>query len=232
MRKYENVDVIAALGAVMEINTEHYKSHFQYDIEMFQKGAATPDGDLNRLLWLSRPNGTECFRERDAHVKEIHSHNAWCYYADTKDTILAYAVEITVMEGGKVKGNLYELDYQKHVKQLKQAAQLPIEVTLFQANSTQQRITFDEYKNASNMALQDKYGAIQRLRFEVADESNIRQAMKQARSERQKYTPAVFKLRNSRRKPSIRAQLTEGKAAAVPKQAAAHIKTKKAEVSL
>ena len=34
MRKYEHVDVIASLGAVMEINTEHYKSDFQYDREM------------------------------------------------------------------------------------------------------------------------------------------------------------------------------------------------------
>lgn len=36
MRKYENVDIIAALGTVMQINTEHYKSDFQYDIERFQ----------------------------------------------------------------------------------------------------------------------------------------------------------------------------------------------------
>ncbi len=32
MRKYENVDIIASLGAVMELNTEHYKSDFPFCI--------------------------------------------------------------------------------------------------------------------------------------------------------------------------------------------------------
>lgn len=230
MRKYENVDIVAALGAVVELNTEHYKSDFQYDIELFHKAAAQPDGDINRLLWLSRPSGTECFRERDAHIQEIHSHNAWCYYADTKDTILAYAVTITGMEGGKIKGNLYELDYYKQVEQLKKDAQPPADVTFFRADGTQQRIHFDEYKNSNNTALTNKYGKVERLRFEVADEGSIRQAMKRTQDERQKYTPAVFKLRNSSRKPSIRAQLTEGKAAATPKKSAAKTKLNQMEV--
>lgn len=232
MRKYENVDVIAALGAVMEINTEHYKSDFQYDIELFQKAAAAPDGDINRLLWLSRPSGTECFRERDAHIKDTHSHNAWCYYADTKDTILAYAVEITGMEGGKPMGNLYELDYGKQVEQLRKDAQPPIAVTFFRPDGTEQQIPFDEYKNSSNAALVEKYGKVERLRFEVADEGSLQQTLKQVRDKRQKQTSAVFKLRNTSRKPSIRAQLAEGKAAAVTKQAAAHTQSKKTEVSL
>jgi len=33
MRKFENVDIVAALGAVVELNTEHYKSDFRHDIE-------------------------------------------------------------------------------------------------------------------------------------------------------------------------------------------------------
>jgi hypothetical protein len=36
MRKYENVDVTATLGAVMEINTKHYRSDFRYDKEIFR----------------------------------------------------------------------------------------------------------------------------------------------------------------------------------------------------
>lgn len=231
MRKYENVDVTAALGAVMEINTEHYKSDFQYDIEMFQKAAAEPDGNNNHLIWFSRQSGTECFFERNTHIKETSAYNTCQYHAGTSDTIRAYAVEITGTEDGKVMGNLYELDYRKFAARLEKEAQPPVDVTLFRADGTQQQIPFAEYKNTGNMALQDKYGAIQRLRFEVADEGSLQQLMKQARGERLKYTRAVFKPRNSSRKPSIRAQLAEGKAATVPKQAA-HTKSMKAEVSL
>lgn len=231
MRKYENVDVIAALGAVMEINTEHYKSDFQYDIEKFKDAAAQPDAENSRLLWLSRPSGIECFSERNAHVTETRAHNAWCYYADTKDTILAYAVEVTGMEDGKVMGNLYELDYRKQVEQLKKDAQPPVEITLSLANGGEMHIPHDEYKNSYLGALENHYGKITGMRFEVADEGIIRRAMKQAHAQRQKYTVAVFKLRNSSRKPSIRAQLAEDKGAAAPKQAA-HTKSMKAEVSL
>lgn len=232
MRKYLGVDVTAALGAVMEGNTEFYKTDFQYDIDMFQKGAIQPDGDINRLLWLSRSSGTECFRERDAFIKDTYPHNAWCYYADVKDSIRAYAVEITGMEGGAVKGNLYELDYQMHVQQLRKDALPPVDVTFFKADGAQQRVPFDEYINSSNIALANKYGEVDRLRFEVADEGGLQRLLKQARDDRLKYTPAVFKLRNSRRKPSVRAQLAEGKAAATSQKAAAHTKTKKTEVSL
>lgn len=232
MRKYENVDVTAALGAVMEINTEHYKSDFQYDIEMFQRAATEPDGNNNHLIWFSRQSGTECFVERNTHIKDTSAYNTCQYYADTKDTILAYAVDITGMENGKPMGNLYELDYRKQAAQLKQAAHPPTEVTLFLADGTEKRLPYDEYKNSSGMSLTNRYGTIERLRFEVADERSLQQLLKQARNDRQKHRPAVFKLRNSSRKPSIRAQLAEGKAAAAPQRAAAQTKSQKAEVSL
>ena len=35
----------------------------------------------------------------------------WQFYKDTRDTILAYTVEITGMEGAAIKGNLYTQDY-------------------------------------------------------------------------------------------------------------------------
>ena len=75
MRKYENVDIIASLGAVMELNTEHYKSDFRYDMEMFMEAAQHPTEENTHLLWLSRHCGTECFRERDAYLKESQANH-------------------------------------------------------------------------------------------------------------------------------------------------------------
>ena len=71
MRKYENVDIVSSLGAVVELNTEHYKSDFKYDIEMFKEAAKNPNGENNRLLWLSRQSGTYCHLESDVKVMFI-----------------------------------------------------------------------------------------------------------------------------------------------------------------
>ena len=230
MRKYENVDVIAALGAVMEVNTEHYKSDFKYDIDMFKTAAAEPDGINNHLIWFSRQSGTECFKERNTFIKETAAYNTYQYYADTKDTLLTYAVEITGMESGIVKGNLYELDYRQQAARLQKDAQQPTEVTLFLADGTEKRLPYEDYNN-SWIGLTDRYGKIDTVRFEVADEGSLQQLLKQTRGERLKQTPAVFKLRNTNRKPSIRAQLAESKAAAaLPKKAAEKTKSNDLEV--
>ena len=145
MRKYENVDIIASLGAVMELNTEHYKSDFRYDMEMFMEAARHPTEENTHLLWLSRRCGTECFRERDVYLKESQASHTWAFHATTGDSILAYAVEITGLRDGKVMGNLYELDYRQHAAKLGQQA-LPIqEVSLKFEDGTETRCSYEQY---------------------------------------------------------------------------------------
>lgn len=233
MRKYENVDVIAALGAVMDANTEHYKTDFQYDIEMFKKAAAAPDGDINRLLWLSRPSGTECFYERDAYLTGNYANHAWSYYADTQDSIHAYAVEITGRDKGRVVGNLYELDYKSHVRQLERDALPAASVTVKYEDGAERNFPYDVWNKRGHEVVKAEvdHGKATRTRFEPQNEDSLQRRLKQVRNERQKYTPAVFKPRGSR-KPSIRAQLAEGRAAAAPQKAAIKDKSNKVEVSL
>ena len=43
MNKFENVDVIASLQAVMKQNTAHYQSDFQYDADLFRAAAKSAD---------------------------------------------------------------------------------------------------------------------------------------------------------------------------------------------
>ena len=63
-------------------------------------------------MWFCRPSGTYCFRERDVFLKDTAPHNTWRFYKEqTSDRVLAYAIELTGKERGKIKGNLYELDY-------------------------------------------------------------------------------------------------------------------------
>lgn len=117
MNKFENVDILASLDAIMRQNTAFYQSDFEIDKEIIQRAAASPAAEDKRILWLSRPSGTYCFRERDVFLKDTRQHNTWRFYGEqTRDHILAYAVTITGTEDGKIKGDLYELDYPQHFK--------------------------------------------------------------------------------------------------------------------
>lgn len=72
-------------------------------------------------MWFCRPSGTHCFRERDVFLKDTAPHNTWRFYMEqTSDRVLAYAIELTGTERGKIKGNLYELDYAKHYERVKE----------------------------------------------------------------------------------------------------------------
>ena len=119
LSKFENVDVIVSLEAIMKQNTAFYQSDFEIDKRILREAASRPVAEEKRLLWFSRPSGTCCFRERDVFLKDTRQHNTWRFYGDqTRDKILAYAVELTGKENGIIKGNLYELDYPQHFREV------------------------------------------------------------------------------------------------------------------
>ena len=107
----------------MKQNTAFYQNDFDLDRNILQKAAASPTDEDRRLLWFSRPSGTCCFRERDVFLKGTRQHNTWRFYGEqTRDKVLAYAVELTGIVNGKIKGNLYELDYPQHFRHVKEQA--------------------------------------------------------------------------------------------------------------
>ena len=63
MQKFENMDVIAALEAIMHQNTAYYQSDFAFDIKMLREAARSDQPEDKLLLWLSRPSGTFCFTQ-------------------------------------------------------------------------------------------------------------------------------------------------------------------------
>ena len=121
MRKFANVDIIDALAAVMEQNTKHYKTDFEYDKEMFISAAQSKEPDDKTMLWLSRESGTQCVQEREAFISGSEAHGSWTYFQGRRN-IAAFAVEIAGMKGGRPVGTLYELDFDRHAERVKRAA--------------------------------------------------------------------------------------------------------------
>lgn len=190
MQKFENVDILACLDAVMKQNTGFYQSDFEIDKEIIQKAAESPNREDKTLLWLSRPSGTHCFRERDVFLKDTAPHNTWRFHKEqTRDRILAYAVELTGIENGKIKGNLYELDYSQHYERVK-AKELPAD-----RNSL-----IYEYGRVEQPAKQwfngndhPQYGKFERFETQPNDPEALRDLLQEERRSREQLSPGDFK---------------------------------------
>ena len=60
MQKFENMDVIAALEAIMHQNTAYYQSDFAYDIKMLREAARSDQPEDKLLLWQNRSGSMRC----------------------------------------------------------------------------------------------------------------------------------------------------------------------------
>ena len=115
--KFENIDLVDALRRIMDIHTQNYKEDFELDAGLLHSLAGSQSPEDKHLLWMSRPNGTYLLPEREVYVEDSYENKVWEFYHEqTRDPILAYAVEIKGVEGDTVKGNLIELDYAAHAE--------------------------------------------------------------------------------------------------------------------
>lgn len=123
MPKFMGIDLPDSLEKIMKKNTMSYQGDFAYDRKELEEAAAKADTLSLRertYLWMSRRCGTWCLKERRVFLEPTGAHHIWTYYGDGRsERILAYAVEVTGLEDGKVTGNLYPLDYQEHVELVK-----------------------------------------------------------------------------------------------------------------
>ena len=200
MQKFENVDVIAALSEIMRQNTAFYQSDFDIDKGIIQRAAASDQAVDKALLWMSRPSGTYCVRERDVFLKGTRQHNTWRFYGEqTRDKILAYAVELTGIKDGTIRGNLYELDYQQHYRHVIDAA-LPVSVNRLFYERGSRDIPAEQYFDGSPDRV---LGNFLRYEFQPRDPAVLQGALQQEQRGREQARPGDFKahittLHNSR----------------------------------
>lgn len=132
----------------------------------------------------------------------------------TRDKILAYDVELTGIEKGRVTGNLYELDYQKHYEHVKDASVTPRATKLIYENGerTQEadrRITGDADPDLGKFLNFEEHpkdpAALQNaLRDEKHSQEHLKSGDIKAHIE-------TLSGKGKEKKPSLRAQLAQGK---------------------
>ena len=254
MNKFENVDVLASLQQIMQQNTAAFQNDFDIDKKILTRAAKSKNAEDKVYLWFSRPNGTHCLRERDVFLRGTREHNTFRFYHEqTKERVLAYAVVLSGMESGKVKGSIYELDYAAK-------AELAIQTALRTDNN---RLI---YENGSRELPKEyrfeatpdrEYGKFVRYEAVPHDPDALRDLLRDESQKRERlfallpyktlYLSSVkdrhgvfaFISKDERRdlplrkqRPSVRAQLKEGqsKKAVAPKKAAAKSKDNDLEV--
>jgi len=209
MRKYLNADIIAALGAVVTLNTERYVyDFFKHDVSMLVDAANNPDGENNRFLWYSRKCGTTCFQERKVYVRDTDAFSNWVYYvkllgaqqtAIVQDRIHAFAVTVRGFENGRVLGDLYELDYGTHAGHVTRKA-LPAHTSIITFMGGEERtFPYEEVKN-NREGIAYKYGSIKNRLDIPADTGELKDILEKLREERDNSTDthaATFTMSNT-----------------------------------
>ncbi len=190
MQKFENVDILACLDAVMKQNTGFYQSDFEIDKKIIHEAAASPDREDKTLLWLSRPSGTHCFRERDVFLKDTRPYNTWKFHGEqTRDRILAYAVELTGRERGKIRGNLYELDYAAHFRHVREQA-LPADTNALIYEYGRVEQPAKQWFNGND---HPQYGKFERFETQPNAPEALRDLLQEERRSREQLSPGDFK---------------------------------------
>ena len=190
MNKFENVDVIASLDAIMRQNTAFYQDDFDIDKRILQEAAARPGAEDRKILWFSRPSGTCCVRERDVFLKDTRQHNTWRFYGEqTRDTVLAYLVELTGKENGKLKGNLYELDYEQHFRRVIEKSVPADNYTLVYEHG-ERNIPAGQYFDGNP---DPQLGKFERFEAQPNDPEALRGVLMEEQRSREKLRPGDFK---------------------------------------
>ena len=184
MMRFENVDVIDTLRKIMQHNTEHYQSDFEYDIARLQRASEDSRGS-RCFLWLTRGCGTWCFEERDVYIRNTHAFNTWDYYNHSSENVKAFAVEIEALQDKAVIGHVFELDYGAHIEDVRKNcfnAQSVEAVFKHPDNSNGyvRRFAINEYNN-NWYSIGQRYGEIETLRYQVGDERRLQDVLCKAR---------------------------------------------------
>lgn len=170
----KQIDVLAYLSQIVQENTRHFQSDFDYDRERL-RSAAKGGEEERSLCWMSRPCGTWCFSERDVFLRDSQAHIVWTYrdYEAEADQIKACRIVLNPAEDGDIlTGDIYPLNFKEHIQRVKQTA-LPIHhVTLEFKDEQRIELPYEEYKLRVN-SLISKHGAIETLTYSPVSEAEL-----------------------------------------------------------
>ena len=116
---FKSSDLLADLGRIVKLHTRNYREDFDLDKKLLTELCASATPEDHHVIWMSRVNGTHCLREREIFLTDSYENHVWHFYHEQlHDSVLAYALTLTGMENGKIKADIFPLDYQMSLRNM------------------------------------------------------------------------------------------------------------------
>ena len=148
---FRNVDILASLEQIVDLHTKYYKEDFDLDKSIIRTLSRSSDDSDRRLVWLCRPLGTNCLRERDIFLEGTHENSVFRFYHEqTKDKVLAYALHLKDSDGATVTGDIYMLDYAKEAERLPLLSGPIEQVTIYYPDGNEFTVPYKSMHGAVN----------------------------------------------------------------------------------
>lgn len=170
---YRDVNILSSLGEIVDRHLQHYKDDFDLDKDMIRKFSLSPDENDHYLIWMCRPLGTNCLREREVYLENTHENSVFRFYNEqTKDNVLAYALCLKETDGIIVKGDIYTLDYVKEAERLPLLSCPIKQVTLYFSDGNEFTVPYENMRGAVN-ELSVKHGDPSSFRYHPESEAEL-----------------------------------------------------------
>ena len=109
---FKSSDLLADLERIVKLHTRHYQEDFELDKKLLAELCASATPEDHHVIWMSRVNGTHCLREREIFLADSYENHVWHFYHEQlHDSVLAYALTLNGVENGKIKADIFPLDY-------------------------------------------------------------------------------------------------------------------------
>ena len=194
LQKFEDVDVLKTLKAIADQKIVHYPNDIKTDMERIPKFIATGNPEMKMLLWHVSDYGTHIIPERDTFIDDTGANSTWTNYL--RPGMLSYAVEISGMEAGIVKGNVYELDHLAHVAHVKDTS-LPFKLVTISYEDMHDVVVSRKEFDTDRHKLMSESGNVKNLRFHPENANEIATILEHEQNQREQTDRKSTRLNSS-----------------------------------
>ena len=181
---FKSSDLLADLERIVKLHTRHYQEDFELDKKLLTELCASATPEDHHVIWMSRVNGTHCLREQEIFLADSYENHVWHFYHEQfHDSVLAYALTLSGEEYGKIKADIFPLDYPAFAERTK-ALTCPVErMTAAFEDGTQ--YTFPYRDRRSQIAvLTSAHGAVQCITLHPESERELAMILHRERTVR------------------------------------------------
>lgn len=190
LQKFEDVDILKTLKTIADQKIVHYPNDIKTDMQFIPKLIASGDPEMKMLLWHVSDYGTHIIPERDTFVSDTGANNTWTSYL--RPGMLSYAVEISEMEAGIVKGNVYELDHTAHVAHVKDTA-LPYKLVTVSYEDMHDLVVSRKEFGTDRHKIMSESGNVKNIRFHPENENELATILEHEKKQREQTPVGNFK---------------------------------------